>query len=91
MSAKETPAVGGSAGVNKVLEDLTANSDTGDVPAVQQHATNPSDITLAILRQTAAAFGLQLSARCTRCGAVLGNSRSVAAKLGPVCRKRVPS
>lgn len=90
MSAKETPALG-VAGVLGLGEDHTQDSTAGDVPAVQQHATNPTDITLAILRRSAAAFGLTLSARCTRCGAVLGNSRSVSARLGPVCRKRVPS
>jgi hypothetical protein len=58
-----------------------------DVPAVVQYA-NPSDVTLAILQRTAAAFGLSVVCRCTRCGAPLRSSRSVAAKLGPTCARR---
>lgn len=50
---------------------------------------NPSDATLAILRRSAAAFGLSVVARCSRCGAPLWAPRSVAAKLGPTCAQRV--
>lgn len=82
----EAPAVGGSTGAFQGLSDLS-NSDMGDVPATRQHATNPSDITLAILRASAAAFGLSLTCRCTRCGAPLWAARSVSAKLGPKCRR----
>jgi len=87
MSAEKTPAVGGSAGASKGLEDLPSESGTGDVPSVAQHA-NPSDATLALLRRSAAAFGLSLATRCTRCGAPLWASRSVVAKLGPTCARR---
>lgn len=69
--------------------DLTDDS-TLDVPAVRSSHAHPSDVSLAILRKSAAAFGLTLCCRCSRCGSPLWNTRSVSAKLGPVCRKRVP-
>ncbi|WP_423803612.1 DUF6011 domain-containing protein [Paenarthrobacter ureafaciens] len=64
-------------------------SATHDNPAVKQHSTNPTDIGIAMLRKTAAAYGFSLSVRCSRCGSVLSATRSLSARLGPVCRKLV--
>ena len=89
MRAEKTPAAGGAAGVTRGLADQLHYGTAGDVPPVTQRA-NPSDVTLAILRRSAAAFGLTLCCRCSRCNAPLWNARSVSAKLGPVCRTRVP-
>lgn len=61
---------------------MSANSPVGARQA------NPTDVTLAILRRSAAAFGLSLAVRCTRCGAPLWASNSVATKLGPTCKRR---
>ncbi|MFJ6155550.1 DUF6011 domain-containing protein [Pseudarthrobacter sp. NPDC092184] len=87
MSNEESPAFGGSAGAASGLGDLPFQYGAADVPPVAQHA-NPSDVTLALLRRAAAAFGLSLAARCTRCGAPLWAAASVAAKLGPTCARR---
>jgi hypothetical protein len=88
MSAKKIPEWGDT-GIPKSLVGLTDDS-SADVSAVRSSHVNPSDVSLAILRKSAAAFGLTLCCRCSRCKAPLWNSRSVATRLGPVCRKRVP-
>lgn len=89
IRAKKIPASwGDDAGIFKGLSlDLTEDS-TLDVPAKRSSHAHPSDVSLAILRKSAAAFGLTLCCRCSRCNAPLWNSRSVSAKLGPVCRVR---
>lgn len=80
MKRKGAPAAVGGAATGAPQDSETAT---------RQHGTHPTDITLAILRKSVAAFGLTLSTRCTRCGAPLWAAASVAAKLGPTCRKRV--
>lgn len=87
MAKDKAPAFGGSAGASHGLGDLPFQYGSADVPPAPQHA-NPSDVTLAVLRRAAAAFGLSLTTRCTRCGAPLWASASVSAKLGPACRKK---
>ncbi|WP_370874701.1 DUF6011 domain-containing protein [Paenarthrobacter nicotinovorans] len=89
MSAppKRNRPVGQPDGLEKNSSTASIIPATPDVPVVRQHSTNPTDITIAILRRSAAEFGFSLSIRCTRCGSVLSATRSLSARLGPVCRK----
>lgn len=86
MRAEESPVLGDTGPSTGLGDHPNSN---GDVAPVRSSHAHPSEVTLAILRKSAAAFGLSLCCRCARCNAPLWNSRSVSAKLGPVCSRRV--